>query len=187
MRKLTVIILLFLFTGLSVSAQTSANMVAGTISDTISKQNLYKAVISILSAKDSMLVKFARTDLKGHFEIKDLPPGKYVLLTTFPNYADYTDTLTLAANTVADLGRISMITRAHLLQEVIVKQTISAIRMKGDTLEYKADSFHVDANASVEELLKKMPGMQVDKNGQITAQGKKNSESIGGWGRIFWR
>jgi hypothetical protein len=173
MRKLTVIILLFLFAGLSVSAQTSTNIVAGTISDTISKQNLYKAVISILSAKDSMLVKFARTDLKGHFEIKDLPPGKYVLLTTFPNYADYTDTLTLAANTVADLGRISMITRAHLLQEVIVKQTISAIRMKGDTLEYKADSFHVDANASVEELLKKMPGMQVDKNGQITAQGKK--------------
>ena len=45
--------------------------------------------------------------------------------------------------------------------------------MKGDTTEYRADSFKVQANATVEELLKKLPGIQVDKNGQITAQGQK--------------
>jgi hypothetical protein len=173
MRKSTAIALLFLIAGLYATAQQPANRVSGTISDTVSKQNLYKAVVSIVSAKDSMLVKFVRCDQKGHFEINDLPPGKYVMLATFPEYADYTDTFTMAQNTIADLGHISMITKAHLLQEVVVRQTVNAIKMKGDTTEYKADSFHVQANASVEELLKRLPGIQVDKNGQITAQGQK--------------
>lgn len=171
MRKASLLILL-LIAGLCVHAQQPTNAVSGTLSDTSSKQSLYKAVVSLLSAKDSMLVKFARTDMKGHFVIKDVPPGKYIVLTTFPNYADYTDTLTMGSATV-DLGAISMITKAHLLEEVVVKQTIAAIKMKGDTLEFKADSFKLQANANVEELLKRLPGIQVDKNGAITAQGQK--------------
>ncbi|MCW3087408.1 MAG: outer rane beta-barrel protein, partial [Sediminibacterium sp.] len=128
---------------------------------------------SIVRARDSMLIKFARTDLKGKFSINDLPADKYVLLTSFPNYADYTDTFTLSDRSTIELGIIPMITKAHLLQEVVVKQSVGAIKMKGDTTEYKADSFHVQANATVEELLKKLHGIQVDKNGQITAQGQK--------------
>jgi hypothetical protein len=54
----------------------------------------------------------------------------------------------------------------------VIKQKISAIKIKGDTTEFTADSFHVQANATVEELLKKLPGIQVDKNGKITAQGE---------------
>ncbi|MHA0111870.1 hypothetical protein ACXYUI_33080, partial [Klebsiella pneumoniae] len=50
---------------------------------------------------------------------------------------------------------------------------MSAIRMKGDTTEYKADSFKVSANADVQELLKKMPGITVNSKGEITAQGQK--------------
>jgi hypothetical protein len=175
MQKLTAaIVLLCILAGKPASAQQqTANSIKGTISDTLNKQSLHKAVVSILRAKDSILVKFTRTDEKGHFEIKNLPAGKYVLLSSFPNYADYTDMIAIVDTTGIDLGHISMITKAHLLEEVVVKQTISAIKLKGDTTEYKADSFHVQANATVEELLKKLPGIQVDKNGQITAQGQK--------------
>jgi len=63
--------------------------------------------------------------------------------------------------------------KARLLQEVVINQAVAAIKLKGDTTEYNADSFKVPPNASVEELLKKLPGIQVDKNGQITAQGEK--------------
>ena len=65
-----------------------------------------------------------------------------------------------------------MILKANLLKDVIVTHR-SAINIKGDTTEFAADSFKVQPNATVEDLLKKLPGIQVDKNGQITAQGEK--------------
>ncbi len=171
MRKLTVVSAFCICAIASAHAQQTS--IKGTITDTLNKQNLHNAVISVLRAKDSVLVKFIRTDVKGHFEITGLPAGKFVLLTSYPNYADYTDIISTTENNTLDLGNISMITKAHLLEEVVVKQSIGSIKLKGDTTEYKADSFHVQANATVEELLKKLPGIQVDKNGQITAQGQK--------------
>lgn len=172
MRKLPLIIAFFSFfvSGILCAQQTALK---GTITDTLNKQNLSKAVISVLRAKDSVLLKYTRSDAQGNFELKNLPAGKFVLLTSYPNYADFADMITVAGEPVLDLGRIAMITKAHLLEEVVVKQTVGAIKMKGDTTEYKADSFKVQANATVEELLKKLPGIQVDKNGQITAQGQK--------------
>jgi hypothetical protein len=66
-----------------------------------------------------------------------------------------------------------MVTKAHLLEDVVVRQKIAAMRMRGDTLEYRADSFRVREGATVEEMLKILPGIQVDKAGNITAQGER--------------
>ncbi len=172
MRKLQPILLFCSFFLLSVTYAQKSSL-KGTVTDTLNKQNLRNAVVSVLRAKDSVLVKFVRTDAQGNFELKNLAAGKFVLLTSYPNYADYADLITIPEENTLDLGQIALITKAHLLQEVVVKQTIGAIKMKGDTTEYRADSFKVQANATVEELLKKLPGIQVDKNGQITAQGQK--------------
>lgn len=172
MRKQTVITLLSLFLCTCLAAQEGTGSIKGNLTDTLARQKLQRAVVSVLRAKDSILVKFARTDAQGHFDIGKLPPGKFVVLSSYPGYADYTDIVTIENNAV-DLGLIPMTTKAHLLQEVVVRQSIGAIKMKGDTTEYRADSFRVQPNATVEELLKKLPGIQVDKNGQITAQGQK--------------
>lgn len=144
----------------------------GNISDTAAKQNLQHALITILRAKDSTLYKFGRADATGNFEIKNLAPGKYKVVVTYPSYADYVDDITVADKAI-ELGKIGLITKAHLLEDVIVRQQIAAIRMKGDTMEYKADSFKVRPGASVEEMLRKVPGFQIDKDGKITAQGEK--------------
>lgn len=172
MRKLQPILFFCSFFLLSVTYAQKSSL-KGTVTDTLNKQNLSNTVVSVLRAKDSVLIKYTRTDAKGNFELKGLPTGKFVLLTTYPNYADYVDMISITDENVLDLGFIPMITKAHLLQEVVVKQSIGAIKIKGDTMEYKADSFHVQANATVDELLKKIPGFQVDKNGQITAHGQK--------------
>ena len=172
MKKLTALVITSILFYLSAASQQNTNSIKGTVSDTLSKQSMYRAIVSMIRAKDSILIKFTRTDQKGHFEIKDIPEGKYILLSSLPNYADYTDTLSITANSKVELGTIPLITKAHLLQEVVVKQTIGAIKLKGDTTEYRADSFRVQPNATVEELLKILPGIQVDKNGQITAQGR---------------
>jgi hypothetical protein len=145
----------------------------GSVSDTSSREKLTNAVVSILRSKDSILYKFMRTGPQGTFSFDGLDSGKFILLVTYPKYADYVEQLNLANGSDIDLGKISLILKAKLLQEVVVKQKISAIKIKGDTTEFTADSFHVQANATVEDLLKKLPGIQVDKDGKITAQGEK--------------
>ncbi len=147
--------------------------IKGSITDTLNKQNLPNTVISLLKAKDSVLVKFTRSDKSGNFEIKNLPAGKFFLMISYPAYADYIYQLTLNKDSSEDIGIIKMTLKSRLLEEVLVKQKVAAIRIKGDTIEYNTDSFKVREGASVEEMLRKMPGLQVDKDGKITAQGQK--------------
>jgi hypothetical protein len=172
MKKLTAV-LTFLSIFVTVSVFSQQSTLKGSITDTLNKQNLSNAVISVLRARDSVLVKFVRTDALGNFELKNLQAGNFILMVTYPNYADYVDKITVEAGKDKIMGSLPLITKAKLLEEVIVRQRIGAIRVKGDTTEYKADSFHVSANADVQELLRKMPGIQVNSKGEITAQGDK--------------
>ncbi len=165
--------LLILFTLCSAGVFAQKTILKGTITDTLNKQNLHNASISLLRSKDSVLVSFTRSTQNGNFELEHVGSGKFIVLVTYPTYADYYDTITLQNNSIANLGNIQLTTKAHLLSDVTVVQKIAAVRMKGDTLIYKADSFKVKEGASVEELLKKFPGIQVDKSGNITAQGTK--------------
>jgi hypothetical protein len=170
MRKLTIVVLSCFFVLSSAMAQSS---IKGTITDTLNKQNLQNAVISVLRVKDSVLVKFTRTNQQGNFELNNLPAGTFIVMVSYPQYADYVEKFTLEAGGEKSFGKLPLITRANLLQEVIVKQRVAAIRVKGDTTEYRADSFHVGPNADVQELLRKMPGIQVNSKGEITAQGER--------------
>ena len=144
--------------------------VKGLITDTYNKQTLSNSTILLLRAKDSILVKFARSKANGSFEFKNVKTGKYILLVTYPQYADYADNISLTDSLPSmDAGIITLILKANLLKEVIVTQKMGSIKIKGDTTEFVADSFKVQPNATVEDLLKKLPGIQVDKNGKITA------------------
>lgn len=173
MRKLLTLLIILAGMTTATTSFSQSGSLKGTITDTLNKQNLSNAVISVLRAKDSVLVKFTRTGATGHFELKNLAMGNYILMVTYPSYADYVEKISVEAGKDRDFGKLPLITKANLLQEVIVRQRVGAIRVKGDTTEYKADSFHVSANADVQELLRKMPGIQVNSKGEITAQGEK--------------
>jgi hypothetical protein len=170
MKKTTILLCMLFMAATSAFAQHAT--IKGSVADTSSKENLSNAVISVLRAKDSVLFKFTRSNAQGKFSIGHLPAGKFILLVSYPKYADYVEQLELADTTALSYSKISLILKAKLLEEVVIKQQISAIKIKGDTTEFTADSFHVQANATVEDLLKKLPGIQVDKNGKITAQGE---------------
>lgn len=172
MTKLTLMALLLL-TAISNGFSQETGTVKGTVTDTLNKQNLTNAVVSVLRAKDSVLVKYTRTTKEGQFNLPNLSAGKYIVMVSYPAYADYVDVISVAGGSTTDLGKVPVITKATLLQEVIVRQTVSAIRVKGDTTEYRADSFRVSPNADVQELLRKLPGIQVNSKGEITAQGER--------------
>ncbi|MCO5242191.1 MAG: TonB-dependent receptor family protein [Chitinophagaceae bacterium] len=130
------------------------------------------AVISLLQKSDSSLYKFVRTDKNGDFSLTGLPEGLFTFIISYPSYADYVEDIELKPGADISLGNINLINKSALLEEIIIRQN-NAMRIKGDTIEYAADSFKVRANASAEELLKAMPGIQVDKNGKIIAQGQE--------------
>ncbi|HEY9364742.1 MAG TPA: TonB-dependent receptor family protein, partial [Chitinophagaceae bacterium] len=141
----------------------------GLVNDPNENKPVPNAVIALLTPTDSILYKFTRTDATGKFIIKDVHPGKYILMTTHPYFADLLDDIEIKNDT--ELPPLSLTSKSKLLQEVIIKSG-SGFRIKGDTTVYTADSFKVSANANVEELLKKLPGIQVDKDGKIKAMGE---------------
>jgi Outer membrane protein beta-barrel family/Carboxypeptidase regulatory-like domain len=169
MKKLTAVVLFFVLLSGAAVAQTT--VVKGTISDTTNKKPVSNAVITLLTPRDSIFYSFTRSAADGSFNFKDMAPGKYILMVTQPLFADYIDDIELSG-TEFDLKTIPVTPKSKLLQEVIVKSG-GAMKIKGDTVSYTADSFKVSANANVEELLKKLPGIQVDKNGNIKAMGEK--------------
>ncbi len=172
MKKPNILLIaVFCFATTTATAQKAA--IKGTVTDTLNKQTLHNAVISLLRSKDSVLYKFTRTNEKGNFELNNLSAGKYVMMITYPNYAAFMDEVILADTSILHLNQLALITKANLLEEVIVRQKISPIRLKGDTLEFIADSFKLKPGASVEDLLKKFPGFTVNSKGEITAQGQK--------------
>lgn len=164
----TLIILTYLCPQLGFSQKGS---IKGAVSDSSISAGTTNAVVSVLQSTDSTLVSFTRTDKNGNFSINQLNPGNYLLLITYPKYGDYVETFDLKENQNLDLNHIYLTEKAKLLEEIVIRQ--AAIRIKGDTTEFTADSFYVKPNASVEDLLKELPGISVDKNGKITAQGQQ--------------
>jgi hypothetical protein len=170
MRKLA--LTLTLVAGVILSAISQTASIKGTVIDTAEKKSVANSVVALLRKSDSVLVKFTRTDASGNFQLQQLNQGKFFVLVTHPNYADYFTDLEIKESSAIDLSRVPMITKSQLLQEVIVRQQLGAIRQKKDTTEFIADSFKVAANANVEDLLRRLPGFQIDKDGKITAQGE---------------
>lgn len=155
---------------LSASAFSQNLTLSGNVKDGTEKKAIKNAVVALLTVKDSVLYRFTRTTADGSFTLKNVKPGNYILMTTHPYYADLIDNIE-AKDATTDLGTLSVTSKSKLLQEVIVKSG-NPIRIKGDTTIYTADSFKVGPNANVEELLKKLPGIQVDKDGKIKAMGE---------------
>ncbi len=147
--------------------------IKGTVIDSASNSKLHYATISILNAKDSTLYRFTRASTTGSFAIANMKKGNFILLLTYPEYADYVSTFSLdSAKTTIDFKELNMKSKAKLLNEVIIRGQGAAIKIKGDTTEFNAASYSIQPNDKVEDLLKKLPGIQIDKDGKITAQGK---------------
>ena len=158
---------IFFFSFASVlPAQTSFS---GTIVDASDKQRLANATIVLLQAQDSILIDYTRADQNGRFSISKPNSGEFLLLVSYPKYGEYNQHID--SDNLDNLGQIELSSVTHLIEEVLVSGRIPVV-IKGDTTEYDAASFVVEQNAKVEDLLRVLPGITVDADGKITAQGK---------------
>lgn len=164
-------------------AQTSGT-IKGKLIDSVGKQSLKDASITVLDSKDSTLEVFGLAKTDGTFELKNIALGKMIVQITFQGYRPVNKTVTLSKeNAVVDLGEVAMTIQSKDLQEVIVQT--SPITIRKDTIEYNAGSFKTKPNAVVEDLLKKLPGVEVAKDGSIKAQGETVSRVLVDGKRFF--
>ena len=147
--------------------------IRGVAIDTSVNVRMVNTSVSLLNAGESTLYKFTRAVANGSFTISNLKAGKFILLVTYPDYVDYVEHFTLdPANREKDFGELSMLLKKNLLNDVIIKGEAIAIKIKGDTTEFNAAAYTIEPNSKAEDLLKQLPGSQIDKDGKITAQGK---------------
>ena len=150
---------------------TSAQVLKGNITDEIDKTPVAAATVTVTNIKDSARVRTAVSDTKGTFMIQDVPPGNYSLSISSVGYMLFTKQVTIT-DTLTDIGNTTIQKSAKVLHTVTVNTTAPPVKQKADTLEYASSAFKVNPDANAEDLIKKMPGITVDKGGTVTAHGE---------------
>ena len=164
-------IVLFLTALSSKAISQTTGSIKGKLIDSISKQTLKDATVTIIDAKDSTVEIFGLAKTDGFFELKNLAIKPLILQISFQSYEPYRKTIYLTkSNPDINIGTIYLQPKSHDLGNVTVTQ--SPIIIKKDTIEFNASSFKTKPNAVAEDLLKKLPGIDVDKDGGIKAQGE---------------
>ncbi len=165
----------FFFLLLSLGAfaqQKGIGTIRGSVIDSTTTQGLPEATISLLRGRDSSLVTFQITGGEGEFLFRNIAVGSYQLLVTYVGYQSLRRNLTVSAEKPEQaLGSLLMKSDVKSLAEVTVNG--APVVIKGDTLEFNAGSFKTQPNAVVEDLLKRLPGVEVDRDGAVKAQGQE--------------
>ncbi len=158
----------------SLSLQAQQGSVKGKLKDTLANQPVYGATITLMTAKDSSLISFTMTNQQGEFKLTGLPKDSFRLLITHVNYHNHTRKFSLTdENNARDMGEIPLGDKFKILSEIVIEGEAPPVTLRADTIEYNAGSFKVLPNSNVEDMLKKLPGVKVEKDGTVKAQGQK--------------
>ncbi len=134
---------------------------------------LYGATVLLLHPKDSTMKYFGLTNEDGAFEIYQVAEGHYVIQISYTGYNNLFFDVKTANDMVVDVGTKRLSVSNEILKEVKVVADRIPMGLHGDTIVYNADAFKTGKGASVEDLLKKLPGVEVARDGKIKAQGKR--------------
>ncbi|UTA68894.1 outer membrane beta-barrel family protein [Emticicia sp. 21SJ11W-3] len=162
---------LFIFLLLATPTLAQKITLKGLVTDSASAP-LQFATVLLLSPKDSSLINFARTNDKGLFELKNLKSANYLFKITYVGHKTFYKPVVPGEATAIDMGTIKLEPISRELAEITIKGEKAPVSIKGDTVEFNADSFKVKPNSVVEDLLKKLPGVEVEKDGTVKAQGE---------------
>ncbi len=144
----------------------------GRIVDKESKEGIFQVTISLLKS-DSTFVSGVLSDDEGYFKLPVEKTGNYIVKATSVGYVTLFKNVTVAKGRDVELGTMNMATDAILLKEVTATGMASKVVVKEDTFVYNAAAYRVPEGSVVEELVRKIPGAQVDEGGQITINGKQ--------------
>ena len=162
------------------SVTSHAAVINGVLLDSQDTTALIEATVKLLKAtKDSTMVKGTTTDFNGVFNLKGVKPGHYLLRFSYLGYNDVIKHVSVGDDgRDVNIGVVTMDPNTIMLKEAVVVGVKSPITVKEDTIEFNADTYKTQANAVVEDLLKRLPGVEVGSDGKITANGKQVSKIL---------
>ncbi len=172
MKKIFTLSLLVLGFLQAAQAQKTDGSIKGILMDTVAKQPVANATVSLLSAKDSSFLTFTLSNKQGLFEFKGLAEGTYRVVVSSTGFVDVKQSVSIDPSSKnIDLGAVA-VQKDYITLEGVTITSESPIQVKNDTVQFNASGFKTQPNATAEDLLKKLPGLEVDREGNIKAQGE---------------
>ena len=168
-----IILLLFMCVAICTTSFSQATL-KGKLIDSTAKIPLGLATVTVFKASDTAIITYRLSNPEGDFKIPGLPfDVKCRVVVSYSGYIGYRKEFTVRSDQpVLDLGTVYMSPASVAMQEVVVYAERPPVVIKKDTVEFNASAFKTLPNALVEDLLKKLPGVQVDKDGNIMVNGK---------------
>ncbi|MCL6524269.1 MAG: outer membrane beta-barrel protein [Thermoflavifilum sp.] len=146
--------------------------VSGILQDAGTHSPLVGATVVLIPARDTTQKLYGISDEHGQFRIDHLSNGNYRFMVTYLGYQPLQRSLTIVGNRSVALGNLHLQPSKTQLQEVKVIGQVPPTQMKGDTVEYNAQAYKTNPNATAQDLVAKMPGIQVNSDGSVTAHGE---------------
>lgn len=174
MKKLLTLILLVVYTAMSFAQANGKATISGKVFESESGEALLSATVMIMSADTTKMLKGGITAKDGSFSIKNVDDGSFVVKISYVGYHNFFRAITVKHTTLPSLniGTVMMIPSSVELKSATVTAQIPEVEVKDDTLMFNADAFKVAEGSVLEDLIKKLPGAEVDENGAITINGK---------------
>lgn len=173
------LLLLFLFTitNLTISAQTELK---GKVLDSENGEPLMRSTVMVMSADTTKMVTGNVTNEDGTFTIKNVKDGKYIVKISFVGYHNFYRSVTVNSKTSKSLavGTVMLTPNSIELKSAVVTAQIPEVEVKDDTLLFNADAFKVPEGSVLEDLVKKLPGAEVEDDGSIKINGKTVSKIL---------
>jgi hypothetical protein len=168
--RLAFIVCVFVLAGFAVRAQHV--VVGGSVVDSASGAVLEDATVTLLQMPGHEILGTVRSDTSFHFS--KLSKGSYLLMVTYQGYAPDSILFSIKAKDTAMI-RLSILMQleAGSLLQVVVQARIPPAIVKNDTIAFNAGAYPSPPNSTVEDMLRKLPGIEIDKDGNVTMQGQK--------------
>ena len=171
--KCLLMLLMILFSPMAFAQQSGVN-VTGSVVEQGSDTPIEQATVRLLNVKDSAMVRGVVSARNGSFTLKNVKKGSYLLHITFIGYDPLHQPLQITGKkNPVNVGKLELSDGAIELGEAVVIGKAPEVTVRNDTVEYNADSYKVTEGSVLEDLLKKMPGVEVDSEGKITVNGKE--------------
>lgn len=171
--KCLLMLLMILVSPMAFAQQSGVN-VTGSVVEQGSDTPIEQATVRLLNVKDSAMVRGVVSARNGSFTLKNVKKGSYLLHITFIGYDPLYQPLQITGKkNPVNVGKLELSDGAIELGEAVVIGKAPEVTVRNDTVEYNADSYKVTEGSVLEDLLKKMPGVEVDSEGKITVNGKE--------------
>lgn len=173
MKKIMIVLVLLCATSVAAYSQTKNISVSGRVLED-TKEPAAQATIQLLSLPDSAYAAGIATSGQGYFKLPNVKPGKYVLKVSYIGFKNkYVPLQLTAAQPEKNLGTLTLDADAIMLAEAVITAEAPQVQVVEDTLVYNSTAYRTPEGAMLEELVKKLPGAEIDDDGNVKFNGKE--------------